>query len=448
MTNPNPILSEVWATLSRKILASILIDPGACIAVHDIVGQRRDWFSIKERPIYDAVLQCLASDTPPTLEAVKARLNGTAEPGYLTVIASLFNEDDNRLLIYNTQQLRDIGILAKIRALGRELSGMEDIDNINEIVAKQANELTGLVADRSMRDSSANKTSESAWAMVDLFDGQGIPTGLNWFDNLTGGIWPGMNYWIGGAYKSGKTTVMRNCVLAEAQAGYPVGVMCLEGTRELFTLDCQAMLATAILSDQGKTIAELKRVDGLSVLRHYRRNGYFTGQELDAIHKAKAEWAKLPINIWDMKDGIDDTSSLAYFVRKAKLNYGTRVFWADHSQLFGKKGTTYEKQSEISRAVQKIATNEDIAFGVLSQQNEEGVSGGQNYSPKIKGGGDAPAAADALLLPSLDDDTSILTITLKLSRHTRKGGKGYHYIAPSGLIMDKWGCVDVTQMVE
>ena len=440
-------LPEVWLTLSHKVLSSVLSDPGAIFPVHDIIGNRVDWFPVKDRPIYQAIVQCLESSIPPTLEAVTTRLNGSADPGYLKVISNLFNEDDNRLLAYNTEQLRDIGVLARVRALGRELSGFEAPDGINDQVSRKADELAGLVAERFRRDSTAKATSETAWALVSKDNSNVIPTGLSWYDNESGGWWPGENYWVAGAYKSGKTTVMRNCILHAARLGNPAAALCVEGTRELFTLDCIAMLASETLAEAGMVISKI-RVSGRKIRQHYYTPGFFTAQELDAINKARETWETLPVILWDMKDDIDDTAMLKYFVRKAKLNHGVRLFWADHSQLFGRRGTDYERQSEISRAVQKIAAGEDVAICMLSQQNEEGVQSGTNgsYSPRIRGGGAAPAAADAMLMTQFDDESHTLTITLKLDRHGAKGGKHYHYLVPSGLIMDRWITVDKKEM--
>ena len=81
-----------------------------------------------------------------------------------------------------------------------------------------------------------------------------------------------------------------------------------------------------------------------------------------------------------------------------------------------------------------------IAFCMLNQKNEEGVRGsGESYSPNVKGGGDAAAAADFLLIPKIDKDVpNAMNLELKLSRHTRTGN-GTHIIAPSsGLILDKY----------
>lgn len=439
-------LLEAWGTLGRKILSSVLVDDGAVIPVNDIIGNHISWFAPKERPIWQAVRQCLDSNTPPTIEAVSTRMNGHASTGYIHTIANLFNDDDNRHLVYNANELREIGILASARQVGRELAELEEVESVGRIVSRATNELSGLLASKSSRSPLAGDVGGVAWQQVKDFDGSGIQTGLKWFDELTGGLWPGMNYWVVAPYKSGKSTVMRNAVINAAQDGRSIGVFCAEGSREMFALDCQAMIATACLRDQGITGKDL-RLSGLFIKRHYWHKGVLNSQELDAIRHAQAVWNGLPILLWDTRDGIRDLTTLRYLVKRSKLEHGTKVFWADYSQLFGGGGTLFDRQSSTSLAVQDIPQSEDVVFCMLSQQNEEQIrSGNESHSPGVKGGGDAAAAADFMLIPKINPDDNLMELRLKLSRHTRTG-KGFHYMNPSsGLMMDKWIDVNTTKM--
>lgn len=439
-------LVDVWGTLGRKILASVLVDDGAVFPVNEIIGNHINWFAPKERPIWQAVRQCLDSNTPPTIEAVVTRVNGNVEPGYIQIVANLFNDDDNRHLLYNANELREIGILASARQIGRNLAELQEIEGVGNAVNRATNELSGLLASKSNRSPLAGDVGNVAWQQVKDFEGSGIKTGLKWFDELTGGLWPGMNYWVVAPYKSGKSTVMRNAVINSAQAGHSVGVFCAEGSREMFALDCQAMIATTCLAEQGLRDKAL-RLSGLFIKRHYWHQGVLNNQELDAIRHAVSIWNDLPILLWDTRDGIRDLTTLRYLVKRSKLEYGTRVFWADYSQLFGGAGTLFERQSSTSLAVQDIPQSEDVVFCMLSQQNEEQIrSGGESHSPGVKGGGDAAAAADFMLIPKINPDDNLMELRLKLSRHTRTG-KGFHYMNPSsGLMMDKWIDVNTTQL--
>lgn len=446
MTTKSP-LPEVWGTLSRKVLASVLVDDGAVIPVSEIIGNRADWFAPKERPIWRAVRECLECNTPPTAEAVITRLNGHADAGYIRAITNLFNDDDNRHLVYNTQQLRDLGVMANIRQLGRELSELDDLGNVEQEAGRIANELGGLMASKSHRQATAEAVSGTAWEQVQQQNENSLPSGLKWFDELTGGFWPGMNYWLVAPYKSGKSTVMRNSVLSLGKGGYPVGVLCAEGSREMFALDCQAMLATEVLANQGLRGTNL-RLSGLFIKRNYWRSGVLTSQELEAVNQAVAIWKTLPIHVWDSKDGIRDLATTRYLTKRAHLEHGTGVFWADYSQLFGRGDSLFEQQRRTSLFVQNLAQDENFVFCMIAQQNEEKIrdSNDSAYSPGVKGGGDAASAADFMLIPRINPDEPVLELRLKLSRHSRTG-KGLHYLNPSsGLLMDKWIDINTTKL--
>lgn len=429
--------TKVWSTLSQKILASILIDDGAVFEVHNKIGSNSQWFAKKERPLYEAILGCLADNTPPTIEAVTVRINGNTPPGYIQSIAGLFNDEDNRHLIYNVEELQKLGVLAEVRTFGRNLADLDKIDDISKTTDNVTTKLGGILAGASTRQSDAASISDLAWQEVEKAQEPGVPTGLKWFDNLTGGLWRGMNYQIVGAYKQGKSTIMRNAVLYAAGLNNPVGVFCAEGSREMFTLDCQAMLATGLLLDQGLR-GEALKLNGLGIRRYYWQSGVFTNRELEAIHEAREIWRGLPVHIWDTKDQITNLSTLRYLVKRGRVHHGISSFWADYSQLFG-EGNIYERQSSTALTVQNIAQTENVAFCMLNQKNEEGVKGSGGYSPNVKGGGDAAAAADFLLVPKIDGDTPcVIDVELKLTRHSR-AGSGMHLMAPSsGLIIDKY----------
>ena len=440
-------IQEFWVSLARKILACVMIDPGAVFPVLEIIKSNATWFPPKERGVWRAIMQCVDEMIPPTIEAVGARVNGDLSPAYVKAVAAQFSEHDNSLLVYNTEQLRDIGILVNIRQLGNKLSRVENTNGLEETINLASTELSGLWANRSERSPGAIAIDQSAWDQVKAFSGNGILTGLKWFDNLTGGLWPGMNYWVAAAYKSGKTTLMRNIVLNAALMGNPVGVYCAEGNREMFALDCQAMLATAILLNS-HTNRDHCRLSGLFLLRHWQRNrDKFRKDEIEAINEARRQWIELPIRIYDTQDDIRNPVTLHYLIKRDRIDYGVRVVWADYSQLFGGvKGTLFERQSTVALKVQEIADRENIAFGMLTQKNEEGIRAkGDGYSPQIKGGGDAAAAADFLIVPEIDhDQPNIMQINLKLSRRTNTGSFSHVINPSSGLILDKWCLVGNT----
>ena len=437
MINDN--IAQIWTTLSRRVLASVLMDNGAIFAVMEIVKHNKYWFSPEERIIYDAALGCVEADTPPTVEAIAGRLNGNVPAGRLQEIAGLFNDEDNRNLVYNTEQMRDLGILVKVKDIGKTLNTVDKVADLEKAIGAAATELNGVYADKSDRDGSGKAVDEAAWQMVDNFTGISIPTSLDWFDQQAGGLWPGMNYWIAAAYKSGKSTLMRNMVLAAAAAGFPVSVYCAEGTREMFALDCQAMIATKFMLDRGVDRSQC-RLSGLAIIRNWTKHQnqpVFTEDEYYAIVNARTRWNELPIQTHDTRDGIRDLTTLHYSIKRDKMKHGVKAAFMDYSQLFGSSGTLFERQSNTALKIQEIAQNESIAMVALAQKNEASIlDGGNKYSVGIKGGGDASAAADFLLVPTIDPDSNfVIKVALKHSRHTPTA-EGSHIIIPaSGLII-------------
>jgi hypothetical protein len=182
------------------------------------------------------------------------------------------------------------------------------------------------------------------------------------------------------------------------------------------------------------------RLRGLFIRRTWRKQGLLKKEEFEAINEARAIWERLPIQIWDTRDGIKDHATFRHKIKRAKLDFGTRVFFADHSQLFGPStGSIYERQSATARLVQDTATGEDVALWMLSQRNEESIKyrDEESYSTGVKGGGDASAAADFELIPSYDQEAHIMKVRLHHSRHTATGRGEHHISAASGLFIDR-----------
>ena len=436
MSNSN---SSLWLTIAHKLLASVLTDHGAVFPIRDVVHATDSWWPGATAAVWRAVLRCVDADTPPTPEAVIARLECDAQPGYVKSIAAEFNAEDNKRVAYYAQELRRWGMLADYRALGRQMADANDVDKVDDYIHYADVLLGGLGAQTCEREGDALTVSEQAWSELEAGNVNLIPTGMDWFDELAGGLWSGMDHCISAAYKMGKSTLMRNWVLTAAEAGHPVDVFNAEGGREMFALDCQAMLATRWLINNG--VRDL-RMSGLFLRRVWakKETAILKPEELRAVWQAKADWAKLPIWVWDARDGITDLPALAGQVRRSKLEHGMQAAYLDYSQLFGKGDTIFDRQSATALALQRLAAVENVAVVVLAQLNEATINKGDTHSPGIKGGGDQAAASDFLFTTKIDEDCpNALTVTLKLSRHTRRGISHDHAIEPaSGLLIDKW----------
>ena len=432
-------MARLWETLSRKVLATVLVDHGALFPLLDTLGPNAHWFTSKEQNIWAAVVQCSQENLPPTVEAVALRCS--VEVGYIQAVANQWNDEDSKKVLYHADELKGLGMLADLRAIGRDISAIDDPLALGDAIEYATARLSGVLAHQTNRSGDAHAVGEAAWLELENYNQAEVPTGLKWFDDLAGGLWAGMNYWIVGAYKQGKTTLMRNIVLNIAERGVACDAFCAEGSREMFALDCQAMIATRLLCQQGEQDQTNLRLSGLFLRRAWRtRNATFKKSELDAVNEAREIWNTLNIRVWDTVDGIRNLAALRHRIQQSKFEYGSLVHWLDYSQLFGKGGTLFERQSNTAQVAQEIAQAEAVTVCVLAQKNEAAIGGGsENYSVGVKGGGDASAAADFLLVPQVDHDAdNLYHVKLKHSRHTAQG-QGTHIInRSSGLILDRW----------
>lgn len=431
-------LKTLWRTLAHKILASILVDHGAVFPVMDVLGHDSHWFPEPDAQVWRAVLQCVVEDVPPTVEAVTLRC--VQHNGYIQALANQWNEADNRVVVYHAQELKRVGALAELRRLGRELQELIDPADVEGGIQFADARLSGILAATTRRQGNAQSVSDSAWEKIEKFQGHGVPTGLEWFDQITGGLWTGMNYWLVAAYKMGKSMLMRNMILRALESGHAVDVYCAEGSRELFALDCQAMIATRLLCERGERRLQNLRLSGLFIMRVWRNGrAVLTKDEWKVINEAKDIWKTYNIRVWDTTDGIRNLAALRHRVKKSKMEYGSLIHWCDYSQLFGLGNTLYERQSKTALMVQEIAAGDDVTLCMLAQRNEQAIAGGGGYSIGVKGGGEASAAADFLLMPSIDQEVpNTLNVTLKFSRHTGRGSGSHLVNLSSGLILDRW----------
>ena len=430
-------LQSTWETLAHKVLASVLVDTGAIYPVLDKLGHTLHWWPKRSMKVWQAILQCMDADTLPTIEAVAARCG---EAGYVQSIANQFDPADNRKLLYHADELRRLGGLFEYRRLGHEMWKADNADDLPGAIAYAETRLGDLTTVMSSREGDSKSVSDSAWEQVHRFRGGGIPTGLGWFDEIAGGLWPGMNYWFVAAYKQGKSSTLRNCLLTALEAEHACDVFCAEGSRETFSIQCQAMIATKILLEESYELP--LRLSSLFIYRvwHYDLP-ILTKDELEAMNEARRIWDAYNVRVWDTRDGIRNLAMLKHRVRRSKYEHGSLVHWGDYSQIFNADagGPLYDRQSATALAVGEIATEEQVVFCMLSQKNEESIKDSSGYGSGVKGGGDANAVADFEFIPVIDQELpSIMNIRLKYSRWTGKG-YGEHILIPCcGLIADKW----------
>jgi hypothetical protein len=411
-------------------------DKGAAVKVFENIGDQGYMFPPKDRPIWAAVKQCFSENQPPLVDAVSVRLNGNS--GYARVIAGQFNDIDNVRLEENLKNLALIGRTMLVRQYGQELTQVTP-SNLEELTQTTINEIGNLTAQRSTVRHDAAGIDAELWKRLKENPWQPVPTGIKWIDDSIGGLWPTMNFWFVAPYKSYKTSIARNISLHASKSDYPVVFLAAEGERTMFVLDCQVMLATEYLILNGQHYQNVD-LDSLKVLRAMSGRQGLTNVEWDAIEYGRETFKGLPIYVYDSGDNITGIATLKHTVRKAKLEHGAQLVWLDYSQLFGDSDNVVERGAELSRAIMEIEAKNEVALGLIGQQNEETVKGyNKSHSPGIKGGGDAPAAADGIFVSRVDPEMpGVMYLKAKLGRRFAGSKEHTHYVAASGLIVDNY----------
>lgn len=282
-------------------------------------------------------------------------------------------------------------------------------------------------------------------------------TGLAFLDGLSGGFAAGDIWWVVGAYKMRKTTLMLNMLLHATMEGHSVTFLSREMRQQQVSAQLIAMLANGYLLEMGQFESRtnagnpLNWISGRSIISARRGINSWDVRKTNAVNHAIDTYEKLSdkLRIYDQtKDGgrLSDVASAQMLIKRDKSLFGCEMVFIDYLQLFSMDGASaYEQASYASKAFQEAGKVDDVTMVIAAQQNESAV-GSQldSYSPGVKGGGDAAATADFLIRTryksgaDLADETK-LEVFLMLSRHSSGGldSKQVVNIHPSsGLILD------------
>jgi len=281
-------------------------------------------------------------------------------------------------------------------------------------------------------------------------------TGLTWIDDLSGGFSLGDIWWIVGAYKMRKTTLMLNMLLHAALAGHSVTFLSREMRQDQVSAQLIAMLASGYLLEtnefESKTSGgnPLNWISGRSILKARKDINMWDSRKRTAVNQAIDTYESISdkLRIYDQtRSGghLTDIGSAQMLIKRDKALFNAEVVFVDYLQLFATPGgDLFEQTSYASKALQETAKTDNVTMIVAAQQNEASI-GSQldSYSPGVKGGGDAAATADFLLRTryKVGDllDEKQLEIFMMLSRHGTGGldSKKLVNIHPSsGLILD------------
>jgi hypothetical protein len=282
--------------------------------------------------------------------------------------------------------------------------------------------------------------------------------GITWVDQLTGGLHPEQIWWVAGAYKMRKSSLMRNIALNLAQAGGSVTVCTLEGSQSMVIAQFVAMLAARWMLKEGifsQNDGKGRPLNGIGSQLLLTLRGKYTTvldkRQVAAVDAGIAAYRALGdrLRVYDStraNGGVSDLASVQTIARRDKHLYGCDLMAVDYLQRLKGQGQTYfDVTAQNALGLQALALGQGFTLLVLAQRNEETVKlrRDDGYSPGVKGGGDPAATADYLFVTQYpfkygdgSETRDRLGIECRLARHGEAGGSVDVAIhAASGLII-------------
>lgn len=310
-------------------------------------------------------------------------------------------------------------------------------------------------------------------------DGEKI--GIPFLDTSTNGYERGHIWWIGGAYKGRKTTLLLNMLLSvamtallnpDSNSNISPAFLSREMLQGRVQRQLEAMLAIAWLYKRGfydksyqnhnGAMCQYNWIDHSLIKRVNRMYGHLEGETQfnayksmigdvrgTALYWAQRQYDKLNLRIYDSTPehgNLSDYYSVDSAINMDIVNHGGNWFGIDYLQLIDAPGDNiFSQVNMMAKGFQSKAQRKNITMIVLAQLNEDTVKNGDSYSPGVKGGGDPAQTADYFIRTRYNDDKvtsdeNQLSVQMKLSRHGA-GGNGVRELMEihpaSGLILDQ-----------
>lgn len=410
-------------------------------AAYEVISELR----INKLPVHDTV--------------VMDKSGGAVKLDWISQCFALYDATRTGLVFReNVKLVKEHGIRNGVqRVLNTAASQLaEGKKNVATIINQLMDILPSVQIDTSTRGETA---AEIGKELLEMFESDPAPllsTGLPWLDEISGGFDRKHLWWIAGAYKQRKSTLMLALALNAVMQGANVSILSREMPRKRVAAQMVAMLAVAHLVREGhydakdRNLIPINSISANMLMKAGKNFRKWHPAKVAAVQFGIDEWMKFEkrLRLYDSTEqggALSDWSSIQRTIKRDKALYGLDVVLIDYMQLFSAQGqNTYEQTAFISKAIQKLTIREDITTVILAQKNEDDIKNGKkSYSPGIKGGGDAAASADFLLVTNYkqdeDADDEKLKVKMQLSRHGVGGADVEHIfdIHPaSGLILD------------
>ncbi|MFB3776152.1 MAG: replicative DNA helicase [Bryobacteraceae bacterium] len=381
----------------RYVLGSILLDCTLFIQVASVL-QAEDFSLEKHRRIFLRMSELQERGERIDRVTVAEELMKHNQLEACDGLGYLVSLDDGLPQIHNLDSyvriVKDKSLLRRViftsqNLINRCLAGEEEpqaiLENAEEILLK-------------LGESTVKAGLATPGDIIDEFQGglnafldpgrriQGLSTGFQRFDELTGGLHPGELIIMAGRPSMGKTALALNIAQhAAVKLGKTVAVFSLEMSKE-------ALLTRLLCA-------------GARVDSHRFRQGYLDAEERRRLQAAAAELVEAPLYI-------DDTSGSNLMdmhakLRRLKAERPLGLVVLDYLQLMSSRGRFESRVQEISalsRGLKLLAKELEVPMLVLSQLSR---------APETRPGDHRPQLSDLRESGSIEQDADVVAFIFR-----------------------------------
>ncbi len=414
----------------RSTLGSLLIDKDSIVKISDFL-MADDFYHDAHKMIYQAVLDLFDRRSPIDLVTLTSLLEDREQlklVGGASYIASLAGDVPSASHIFQYATIvKEKGILRKLVIAGDTIKGLgyQEDEELSELIDQAEKSLFG-VSQTFMTDKFVHvrdiltKTYEK---ISDLHDPEakekyrGISTGFKSLDHILSGLQPADLVILAARPSMGKTALALNICQHVAKAGYSVGVISLEMSKEQLV---ERMFCSLLSVDSWKM-----------------RTGQLSDEDFGRIGKVMDEMNSMKIFIDDsLGNSIGELKAKA---RRLKMEHGLDMLMVDYLQLMSGSAKYSQNRvqeiSDISRALKSLARDLRIPILALSQLSRA-VEMRPNKTPQLsdlRESGAIEQDADVVLMMYREDyyeeDTERKGITDIYIRKHRNGPIGHIELA-------------------
>lgn len=395
-------------TAERMALATALYDQRSAKLL--VVEGDEQWFHHTSRcNIYKLIRSQVLSGSCPTPETMDALCQGNESEELIEIVATSSTYDPRPVF----QCLRDLAVrraairgAMKIQAMAYDGDNIEALSDAITATGREIHDGTRMIEDIT----SSVATEQLVKHMESVFCGQsGLSMGVQWWDELIGGLQPGSHTVLAAGPKSGKTTLATYLAMSAA----------IKGTRVLFvSLEMPPFTLAA------KMAASMAKV-------HFRNiiHGPLTKEDYGRLSSSIPSVSKLPI--WYESSSKTTGEAIRLSMDIHQQRNGTELCIVDHLQRVKGKGSDYERITASSTAIADASHDLGIPTITLCQLNRQSAMRGEkDHRPRsvdLKGSGAIEENADTIVLlyrPSLYDSSvasNRMEVILDRSRYGSQG---------------------------